>query len=149
MSKKTTEATELFIEQMGLVAQADGLPRIAGRLMGLMVIEGGPFSFGQLSDRLQVSRGSISTNTRLLENLGVIERVAHAGERQDYFQLAPSPYAQLLKGVVQRMSKAHKLVTTTQKTLPKEMKSAKSRLEDLGEFYRIAIENTQSIIKKF
>ncbi len=148
MSKKAQETIERFVEQMGLVAQADGLPRIAGRIMGLLVIQTGPFSFTELAEQLQVSRGSISTNTRLLESLGVIERVTHTGERQDYFQLAPNPYAKLLEGVVQRMSKAHALVTCTQEALPKRMKSAQSNLNDLGEFYRTAIKNTQSIIKK-
>ena len=36
----TDEAVGEFIERMGVIAQADGLPRIAGRLMGFFVIHG-------------------------------------------------------------------------------------------------------------
>jgi DNA-binding transcriptional regulator GbsR (MarR family) len=79
MEQSNDQAIEQFIERVGLIAQVDGLPRIAGRIMGLLVIYGGPFSFAEIAKRLQVSRGSISTNRRLLENLGVIERVARPG----------------------------------------------------------------------
>ena len=79
MAKNEHTVSENFIERMGMIAQADGLPRIAGRIMGLIILEGGPYSFGELAKRLSVSRGSISTNTRLLENMGVIERTAKPG----------------------------------------------------------------------
>ena len=115
MNKKS----EKFIEGMGIVAQSDGLPRIAGRLIGLMVLEAGPFSFSDLATRLEVSRASISTNTRLLEDMGVIERIGRLGDRQDYFQLAKDPYAKLLHGLVFRMNKAEQLVGATQNDLPK------------------------------
>lgn len=149
MSASTIEVVERFVEQMGLIAEADGLPRIAGRLLGVMIIEGGPLSFSSLASRLKVSRGSISTNTRLLVSLGMLERVAQTGDRQDYFQLVEAPYARLMQGVVQRMTKARKLVAATRTSLPEKMKSAHSRLGDLDEFYRAAIKNTQTLIDKF
>ena len=57
------DAIERFIEGFGLLMQQDGLPRIAGRMLALFIVEGGPFSFSELAEKLQVSRGSISTNT--------------------------------------------------------------------------------------
>ena len=91
-----SDKLEKFIEGMGVIAQADGMPRIAGRLIAFMVIEEGPFSFSDLAIKLGVSRASISTNTRLLENMGIIDRVGKSGDRQDYFQLADDPYVKLL-----------------------------------------------------
>lgn len=149
MDRKTKEALERFVEQMGLITQADGLPRIAGRLMGLMMIESGPFSFGQLSERLKISRGSVSTNTRLLENLGIIERVALPSDRQDYFQLAPNPHARRLEGVVHRMVRTRKLVAATEPVLPKEMKTSRKRLNELDEFCCMAMRSIQSLLKKY
>ena len=80
MADETEKAIAEFVERMGLVTQADGLPRIAGRIMGLMIVHGGSFGFTELTERLSVSRASISTNTRLLEDLGVIERTAMPGD---------------------------------------------------------------------
>lgn len=136
---------ERFIERMGIIAQNDGLPRIAGRLMGLLVLEGGPFSFSELAERLKVSRGSTSTNARLLENMGVIERTAIAGDRQDYYQLAKDPYTKLLQGLAYRMKGAETLVLETQKALPKD--DSQDRLQDLGDFYSGMIGAYQQIIE--
>lgn len=135
-----------FTERISIVAQADGIPRIAGRLIGLMVLEAGPFSFSDLATRLEVSRASISTNTRLLENMGVIERIGKPGDRQDYFQLAKDPYAKLLHGLVFRMNKAEQLVGATQNDLPKG--DHQKRLKELRAFYRDMIKAYQQIIER-
>lgn len=144
--QKQEQTIDEFVERLGLIAQADGLPRIAGRIMGLLVIHGGPFSFAELAERLKVSRGSISTNTRLLENLGVIERVTKAGQRQDYFQLRPQPYMELLRGSLGRLYKARDAVADTRHRLSADWGDARKRLADLGDFYNSMIERTESII---
>lgn len=89
---------ERFIEQMGVISQGDGLTRIAGRLMGLTIFDGRPYLFGELAIELQVSWGSISTNARILEQIGIIEQFAKPGDRQDYCQLVDDPYVNILKG---------------------------------------------------
>ena len=124
-----------FIESLGLIVQNDGLPRIAGRLLGLFVLHGGPFSFAELSERLQISRGSVSTNTRLLEDLGAIERVAKPGERQDFFRLAENPYEQLIERFVARSQKARATISRAVDEIDGDEK--KERLEDLFNFYKV------------
>lgn len=144
--KISSQQANKFIEGMGVVAQSDGLPRIAGRLMGLMILEDGPFSFSELATRLDVSRGSISTNTRLLANLGVIEKIGKPGERQHYFQIAEQPYAKLLQGLIFSAGKAAQLVANTQKELPQGSHQAK--LDELKTFYQTMIDSYQNIIDK-
>jgi DNA-binding transcriptional regulator GbsR (MarR family) len=146
MEPDQEQVIEQFVERVGLIAQTDGLPRIAGRIMGLLVIYGGPFSFAELATRLQVSRGSISTNSRLLENLGVIERVARPGDRQDYFQMRPKPYLDLLKGSLGRLYKAREVVADAQRELPADWADTQTRLADLDAFYSGLIERTEAII---
>ena len=107
-----------------------------------MVIHGGPFSFSELSVMLKVSRGSISTNTRVLENLGVIERSTRPGERQDYFKLHSDPYIELIRGLQNRMKKASLMVVDTRGKLPVEDKAMQKRLADLGHFYQSFIDAT-------
>jgi DNA-binding transcriptional regulator GbsR (MarR family) len=146
MTQNTEHAVAEFVERLGLVAQADGLPRIAGRIMGFLVIHGGPFSFAELAEQLQVSRGSISTNTRLLENLGVIERVTRPGDRQDYFQIRARPYVELMRGVQGRLKKANQAVSDAQSKLPDDWSDAQARLADLGAFYSSLIDRTATMI---
>lgn len=136
-----------FVERMGLIIQADGLPRIAGRIMGLMVVHGGPFSFAELAERLQVSRASVSTNTRLLENLGVIERTTVPRDRQDYFRLRPNPYARMLRGYADRMRRTREVVQGLLAALPPDLSSRRQRLGELDAFYDVMIGGFEAVIK--
>ena len=125
-----------FIERLGLLTQAEGLPRISGRLIGLMVLEGGPLAFGELSEKLGVSRGSISTNMRLLEGIGVVERVGVAGHRGDFFRLADSPYDALLEGAKRRATKGEQIALEARDALRGQLDDAAvERIAELGAFY--------------
>jgi DNA-binding transcriptional regulator GbsR (MarR family) len=85
-----------IVERMGLVFEADGLPRSAGRILGLLFISPEPRSLDELAEALQLSKGSASSSTRLLERLGPIERVTRPGDRKDYYRVADDVDSQLL-----------------------------------------------------
>jgi len=142
-------ASAAFVEEMGLIFQAEGMPRIAGRIFGHLVLCGGPFSLSELAIQLKASRGSISTNTRLLENIGLIERTGVAGDRQGYYRLAPDPYTRLLKGSIQRISKAHATVCRAQQRIPRRQTAAHGRLDELATFYSKTITGFEAILEKF
>ncbi len=56
-----------FITRMGVIAMGAGLPRMSGQVFAMLVFEGEPIAFGALSRRLSVSRATISTSIRVLE----------------------------------------------------------------------------------
>ena len=141
------EVKARFIEQKGMEYQAEGMPRIAGKIVGLLIIEDGPFSFSKLAESLQVSRGSISTNTRLLENLGLIERISLPGKRGDYFQLSATPYRSMLKGINARLQRALANATQTRAQLPEELGSVQKRLAALERFYREFLDSSHRLIE--
>ncbi|MGB5557595.1 MAG: MarR family transcriptional regulator [Paracoccaceae bacterium] len=124
-----------FVEKIGAVAQSEGMPRIAGRLFALLIFEGRWFSFGELADVLEVSRGSVSSNVRLLENLGVIKRASRPGDRQDYFHLADNPYANLLAGAATRAKAARREIEDTITDLPGSQAETLERLRSFAQFY--------------
>lgn len=117
-----------FVETMGLRFQDQQMPRIAGRLFGLLLLEGGPFSFGELADRLQVSRGSISTNARLLDGIGLIERVARPGDRQDYYRIVPDGFISLFRKQLGQLRWSDEYYRAIAERLPDNMGEAKDRL---------------------
>ena len=132
----TTDKTKAeFIELVGRIVQAEGLPRNAGRLMGLLIYEGVPISFGDLATQLQVSRGSVSSGSRLLEEFGLIRRVSKPGERQDYFQLEDDPYVNLLNRARVRAQRAKEAVQKTAAQLD-DQPDLKHRISDFADFYR-------------
>lgn len=123
-----------FIEKTGLATQAEGLPRIAGRVFGLLIFDGDLVSFGDLATKLQVSRASISTSIRILQERGLIKRMTKPGERQDYFQLAPAPYATMLMGLQKRHRAIQTDIAQTIKALP-QGSGAADRLGAYFDFY--------------
>ena len=84
-----TDSERSFIEEVGVVFEQTGLPRMAGRLFGWLLISEPPYqSPGELAEVLHASKGSISTSVRLLTQMGFIERHVIPGSRHDHFKLS-------------------------------------------------------------
>lgn len=143
-----TEGVNYFIEQMGLNAQTDGLPRIAGRIAGYFIIHGGPVSFAQLAEEMKVSRGSVSTNARMLVSIGFIEKVAVPGDRQDYYQLSDAPFLRMIDGYLQRMRHMQTIVETADKNIPARLADTKKRLQEMRRFYREAVLSNEILLSQ-
>ena len=142
------QAVSAFIERMGLAAQSDGMPRIAGRMLGYFIIHGGPASLAELAESLQVSRASVSTNARILRNLGVLEATAMPGDRQDYYQLVERHYLRLLEGHVERMGTMSASLAQAERELPDDWAGAQARLADMHHFIDTARDNTRTLLER-
>jgi DNA-binding transcriptional regulator GbsR (MarR family) len=103
-------AVEQFVERMGLFFEDDGHPRIAGRMFGFMLLSPEPCSLDDLAEQLQVSKASVSTNARLLEAWGAVERVARPGDRRDYYQTAEDMPVRMLERRLERIHSMRILV---------------------------------------
>ena len=128
-----------FVDRMGHHLEVEGLPRIAGRLFGYLVLAPEPVSFGALAETLGVSRGSISTNARLLESKGLIERMAVPGERQDFFRLAERPYANMMRGIIARMQDMLAILAETADALPGDAAVERARLDEARQFFETSV----------
>ena len=80
-------AIATYVEEVARYFEDAGLPRIAGRLIGvLMVAEPREQSAADLAHRLHASRASISTMGRLLISAGILERWTVPGQRREYLR---------------------------------------------------------------
>lgn len=89
-------ALSQFIDNMGLHYEKFGVPRIGGRILGLLLVNPRPVSADEMVDALQVARSSISTNLRALMLAGLIERAPVSGERCDHFIFSNSAWQRSL-----------------------------------------------------
>ncbi len=142
----TLDPLAQFIEDLGLSVEEDGMPRIAGRMLGLLIVQEGPFQFDEIADQLQVSRGSVSTNARLLEQLGMIERFTLPGERRDLFRLSEDIHGRLLEKNLRRLEGRLRVVDRCLERLGEGQGAARERLEDMLRFNRLASESTQRFL---
>jgi DNA-binding transcriptional regulator GbsR (MarR family) len=75
-----------YVERWARVHEAQGEPRIGGRIYGhLATAEEPHLSLQELADQLGVSRASVSTNTRRLIERGLIRRVPVPGSRGEHY----------------------------------------------------------------
>src|SRR5690606_5631913 len=95
-----------FIERMGLLIEREaGFSRIAGRMLGFFLLDGTPRTLDELAEMLQISKASASTNARILEQIGLLERFRTFGDRRDYYRIGDSPWENLFE-VARRRNEA-------------------------------------------
>jgi DNA-binding transcriptional regulator GbsR (MarR family) len=106
-----SDSERSFIEEVGVVFEQTGLPRMAGRLFGWLLISDPPYqSPSQLAEVLHASKGSISTSIRLLTQMGFIERQVIAGSRHDHFRLPEDAIKKIIRhGLEQEIKMFRKL----------------------------------------
>jgi biotin operon repressor len=135
MEEYLDHATQEFIERVGLKFEAEGMPRIAGRMLGLLLISSEARSLDELAELLQVSKASISSNARLLERMGSVERVGHPGDRRDFYQLSGCMDARVLDDWTERMRELRDLMMDALTVPPASDPAVRERLETKREFF--------------
>lgn len=128
-------ATAHFIERMGLALESDGLPRIAGRIFGLLLVSEDARSLDDLACELQVSKGSISTNARLLEQRGVLEQMSRPADRRDYYRVPPDLFSHTMAQRLARWQRFHEAIGAARTSLPIRSREVVERLEEYEEAY--------------
>ncbi|MES2523966.1 MAG: MarR family transcriptional regulator [Gemmatimonadota bacterium] len=101
---------EQFVERMGLMSEDDGLPRIAGRIFGYLLLTPGECALDELAAELNVSRASISNDARRLTAMGLIERRGRPGDRRDYYRIAPDAFRRSIERRIDGLRRFHALI---------------------------------------
>jgi DNA-binding transcriptional regulator GbsR (MarR family) len=99
-----------FVERFAVAKEGDGLPRIAGRIFGLLLTGERDLSLDEIAKELGASKGSASVNTRLLEQSGFIERISRPGDRRDYYRISPDLFERTMGERLARWHRLHDVV---------------------------------------
>jgi DNA-binding transcriptional regulator GbsR (MarR family) len=124
-----------FIERIALALESDDLPRIAGRIFGLLLISEDARSLDDLAGELGVSKGSVSTDARLLEQRGVLERISRPADRRDYYRVQPDLFSHTMAQRLARWERFHEAIGTARTSLPIQSREVLDRLEEYEEAY--------------
>jgi hypothetical protein len=127
---------ERFIEEMAVRFELEaGTPRMVGRVFGwLLVCEPPEQSAADIGARLEASKGSISTATRVLLRIGLIERVRIRGERFDRFRARPEAWDEFLWRQDQ-FDAPRRVFRLGLEALTDEPAERRARLEELDAIY--------------
>jgi DNA-binding MarR family transcriptional regulator len=128
-------AEQRFVEELGLFFELQGLPRMAGRIWGfLLVSDAAEVPAAELATGLQASAGSVSTATRLLVQTGLVRRVRRPGERRDWFALAPDGLERLLGLRLAALAEGTRFVARWSEVFA-ERPVVRARLDELHDLY--------------
>lgn len=106
----TTHDEEAFVEAMGQELVTQGMPRMAGRVWGYLLIADPPEqSAQQIAERLAASRGAVSGAVRLLTAAGLIERRTRRGDRREWLSAPEGTLSGLMSNYLPRIQAFRRL----------------------------------------
>jgi DNA-binding MarR family transcriptional regulator len=129
-------ALRAWVEEVAMFFEQDGLPRMAGRIVGwLLVCDPPQQTMGALARALAGSKASMSTMTRLLVQAGLIQRVRPPGARSDHFVVPPGHWVELWRSRMRMLSAARVLLGRGLALLAGRPARDRARLEELHQEY--------------
>jgi biotin operon repressor len=138
-----------FLESIGGYFTQYGLVRIAGRLLGLMLVVDRPLTLDDMAEALGASRASVSTNIRMLESVGFVERVTVPRDRRDYYRCSSDPWdARIRSGIVQ-IDMLGAIARRGLAAIGEGEVFARAHLEELVAFCDFLIEEERSLLQRW
>jgi DNA-binding transcriptional regulator GbsR (MarR family) len=129
----TPEEAEL-VDRIGLFMETVGAPRTMGRIYGWLLICDPPKqSLTELATALGVSKASVSTMIRPMQEGGLVERLPSAS-RQHYYGVAPGGFTRLLEVQLARMQSGADVAEFGLSVIGEDRPEQRERLADLRDF---------------
>jgi len=138
-----------FIEKNGLhLEQSCGVPRISGRIVGLLMVLSRPITIAEICKALHVSHGSVSTNLRLITMMSLAKKVTLTGVRFDYYQFSSQGWVEIIK---QKMANAQSLQNLASETIEALEPSGivKTRFEEMVIWSSIVDQKYNEILEEW
>ena len=124
-----------FAETMGAFFASGGMPRMAGRVWAVLLVTDAPYmSAAELQAAVPASAGSISSATRLLASLGMIERVPVPGERRVYFAPREGAVYDIIRMRLQQLTAVEDLLSIALEQFG-DRSHARIHLEEIHDVY--------------
>ncbi len=136
------EANLQFIEEIGILFERQGVARVAGRIIGLLLLVPQPLNQEQIATILQVSRGSVSTNLQLGQTYQLIRIVPRrkAGDRRDYYEISGGSWERAFLHAEQEAKVVRDLALTGLRIVDPDNKVAQKRLREMEALYACYLE---------
>jgi DNA-binding transcriptional regulator GbsR (MarR family) len=90
-----------MIENLSRISEFWGYPRAMGALYAALYLAPEPLSLDDLVPLAGITKGSVSTNIRALEQLGMVHRHLRTGDRKDYYE-ADTDFWKIAKTILER-----------------------------------------------
>jgi DNA-binding transcriptional regulator GbsR (MarR family) len=138
-----------FIEDTGLFFEQLGMPRMAGRILGALLIADQPAqSITDIAQILQASKSSISIMARFLMENGLIERVPSPMPRRDYYRFKPGGWIQYMRHWLELWAALHQITERGIGLLNEKGARDTERLIEAHDLFSLMENELPSILEK-
>lgn len=126
-----------FVDEVAGFFAQEGMPLIAGRVIGWLLISDPPEqSAADLARVLEVSRSSISSSAKLLTPSGLVESVRRRGERQEFLRISADGWSRMLANRYAKTTAFRKVIERGLGVIGDAGSERADRLENVVELYR-------------
>jgi HTH-type transcriptional regulator, osmoprotectant uptake regulator len=148
MSNDKHKDERRFVEDVARLLTPWGVPPVAARLYGHLLLCSGPVSLDQITEDLGISKSSASVAARLLESYGLAHRHSESGTKRALYAVADDYEAmieqqnRLLDSLSDELTAGAEIAAS---------KAVSARLEEMADFYRVmrgAMEDAMSRWKR-
>ena len=139
-----------FADEMGLLFHSQGFPRIAGRVLGwLLVCDPPEQSLTDLTVTLEVSKASASTAARMLLHLGLAERALAGRTRRDYIRLNEDAGVRIFRTRTAFLAELRHTTERGLELLQGAPAARRSRLERMRRFWAFLEREMPRLLEQF
>ena len=137
-----------FIEDIGLFFEQMGMPRMAGRILGALLISDPPQqSINELADKLQASKSSISIMSRLLVENGLIEKAPSTVPRRDYYRFKSGGWLIYMRQWLGLMSALHEIAERGLNLMQEKPPELQERLQEAHDLFSFIEQEFPALLK--
>jgi DNA-binding transcriptional regulator GbsR (MarR family) len=138
-----------FIEDVSLFFEQMGLPRMAGRILGVLLITDPPEqSNTDLGEILQASKSSISTNARLLTETSLIERVPSPMPRRVYYRFKPGGWVVFMRQRLKLYASLHQIAEQGLELLQDKPPAIRERLQEAHDMFSLIEQELPALLDR-
>ncbi|MHC5055562.1 MAG: GbsR/MarR family transcriptional regulator [Planctomycetota bacterium] len=138
-----------LIEDVGMLFEDSGLPRMSGRVFGWLLISSPQHqTAGEIAAGLGASKGSMSTMLRMLAQFGMVERFGLPGERSAYYRVKPAYWVGMMQAKMGFIRRFHELAERALGAVDGSDPERTRRLEETRDFYHTFEKELTSIIER-
>lgn len=139
-----------YAEEVGIFFEQSGMPRMAGRVLGWLMVAEPPYqTMNDLTEALQASKGSISTMTRLLIQVGLIEKTSLPGRRRIYFRIKTVSWDEKMKESLTQTTAFRQLAERGLQMVSGKQESNRRWLEELRDMYAFFEQELPSLVERW
>jgi DNA-binding transcriptional regulator GbsR (MarR family) len=146
----TPEKYRNYAEDVALYFEQTGLSRSAGRILGWLLVAEPPHqSMTDLVDGLKVSKSSVSTATRTLMQVGLIERISLPGIRQDYYRITDGIWKNAIQQQADQATGLRKLAEQGLKLTVDQSSEQQKQLREMRDLYAFIEEEVPILLARW